>query len=177
MSNSKLKPHQLPVKLEPYSPSWLEHFHTEETALQNAVGKHIKAIEHFGSTSIPNMSAKPTVDILVGITSFPWQHDEALANIEYQFYKSPRPDWRVYLKPFGEDVRGYHLHIVLYNSEHWRSHILFRDYLREHPREAAKYAAEKLRLANLYGGRRGRYQAGKQAIIDEIMTKAERWSA
>ena len=166
---------QIPVRLEPYSPHWAERFKGERGLLLEALGDKARDIQHFGSTSVPGLSAKPTVDIMVGIVSFPWQHDSLLERLDYRFYKAPNPKWRVYLKPYGRDVRGYHLHIVPVYSDHWRTHLLFRDYLRTHPEAATSYAVEKARLAKEYSGRRGSYQVGKKKIVEALMARAEAW--
>ena len=175
MSQQRTPESRIPVRLEPHSPTWAARFEAEKTALLIALKSSVEDIQHFGSTSVPGMSAKPTVDILIGIATFPWQHDDVLETLGYSFYKAPHPSWRVYLKPYRDNVRGYHLHIVKHDSEHWRSHLLFRDYLREHPLAAATYSEEKLRLAERFQGERGKYQAGKKSIVDELMTEAKTW--
>ena len=117
------------------------------------------------------------MDILLGTDSWPWttQLDDAIAIVGYQLYKAPNERWRVYLKPWETLRRGYHLHIVEYDSPHWHDHLLFRNYLRTHPEHAERYATLKLDLAARLGGRRGSYQNGKAELVRELQHRANEW--
>jgi GrpB-like predicted nucleotidyltransferase (UPF0157 family) len=58
------------VVIVPYNPDWPRMFEEEKEYLFACLPhKLIKRIEHFGSTSIPNLSAKPIIDILAEVTS------------------------------------------------------------------------------------------------------------
>jgi GrpB-like predicted nucleotidyltransferase (UPF0157 family) len=53
------------VAIVPYSPAWPRMFEQEKNHLLNCLPSElIRRIEHFGSTAIPNLSAKPIIDIL-----------------------------------------------------------------------------------------------------------------
>ncbi len=177
MSQEDLHPGNIPVKLEPYRSLWPKRFEREKTSLAYLLGELIQDIQHFGSTSVPNLTAKATVDIMLGTAGFPWPDsaDRLLETSSYTFYKEPKANWRVYLKPYKEAQRGYHLHIVEHKSEHWRAHMLFRDYLRQHPEVANEYGDLKVNLANQLAGKRGAYQQSKKAYIDALMKQAENW--
>lgn len=54
-----------PVLLREYDPNWAVIFEEEKEKLWKTAGDSIEDIFHFGSTSVPGMLAKPTVDILV----------------------------------------------------------------------------------------------------------------
>ncbi|MEM9777061.1 MAG: GrpB family protein [Chloroflexota bacterium] len=176
----KMHPSQIPVKLEPYNPDWVLRFQAARDEIMKHLGHVFDDVQHFGSTSIDGMVAKPTIDMLAGTWQFPWDegHDQHLEKIGFKFYKANHDRWRVYLKPHQDKVRGYHLHVVEYGSEHWLNHLLFRDYLRQHPEDAAEYAFVKLRLAqseSVRTGGRGAYQLGKKDVVQKIMQKAVRW--
>ena len=179
MDQANLHPSKIPVSLEPYDSSWAERFEHEKVAIGSLVSDLAQDVQHFGSTSVPNLTAKATVDIMLGVAQFPWPEsaDSLFETLGYSFYKEPSANWRVYLKAYGENRRGYHLHIVEHNSKHWRTHILFRDYLRQHPKIAAEYGELKVNLARQLDGRRGAYQHGKKVFIDSVMEKAEQWLA
>ncbi|MEM8861363.1 MAG: GrpB family protein [Chloroflexota bacterium] len=173
-------PSQIPIELEPYNSDWVLRFQAARDEIMERLGHVFDDVQHFGSTSIDGMVAKPAIDILAGTQLFPWEeaHDRLLERLGFKFYKANHNKWRVYLKPHQDKVRGYHLHVVEYRSEHWVSHLLFRDYLRQHPEDAAEYAAVKLRLAQsraLQGGGRRAYQQGKKDVAQKIMQKAMRW--
>ena len=179
MNQANLHPSKISVSLEPYDNSWVERFEREKVAIESLLGNLAQDVQHFGSTSVPNLTAKATVDIMLGTALFPWPEstDTSLKTLGYSFYKEPNANWRVYLKAYQENRRGYHLHVVEHNGEHWRTHILFRDYLRQHPKVAAEYGKLKVNLAKQLDGRRGAYQHGKKIFISSVMEEAEQWSA
>ncbi|WP_415791026.1 GrpB family protein [Deinococcus saxicola] len=143
--------------------------------LRRTLGPATSAAEHFGSTAVPGLIAKPTIDLIVATALWPWteQLDEKLRAIGFHFYKAPHPRWRVYLKEREGRQRGFHLHTVEEGSSHWQEHLLFRDHLRCHPADAAAYGQLKLELAAAHPGRLGEYQAGKAELVREIMGRAE----
>jgi GrpB-like predicted nucleotidyltransferase (UPF0157 family) len=173
-----LHPSQMPVRLETYTEAWVERFEQEKVLMRAALGNVAEDVQHIGSTSVPNLMAKPTVDILLGTHDFPWpaSSDAALSKIGYTFYKENHAKWLVYLKGWQDNVRGYHLHVVEFDSEHWHRHLLFRDYLRTHPDESSRYAELKQRLVIEARGERGTYQDGKKEFIESIMLKAKEWA-
>jgi GrpB-like predicted nucleotidyltransferase (UPF0157 family) len=172
-----MHPSQEPVVLEPYSSAWVERYQDERQALLAALPGAIIDVQHIGSTSVPGLVAKPTVDIMLGTRDWPWPevHDATLAALGYRFYKAPAQDsrWRVYLKAWRTKQRGYHLHVVEHGSDHWRTHLLFRDFLRAHHDQAKRYEALKLDLAERFVNDRRAYQRGKAELILELTQLAQ----
>ena len=175
-----MHPKDEPVTIEAYSEEWQERYRVERRALLGALAGTIVGLEHIGSTSIPGLAAKPTVDLMLGTLAWPWPdaYDATLATLGYNHYKTPAEDgrWRVYLKPWEGRQRGYHLHVVEHDSEHWLSHLLFRDFLRDHIAEAKRYEALKLELARNFANDRTAYQEGKSQLIAELTRSAEEWA-
>ena len=58
------------VKIEAYNENWKLMFKEEKENLIKVFGDIALQIEHIGSTSIPGLSAKPIIDILVVLESF-----------------------------------------------------------------------------------------------------------
>jgi GrpB-like predicted nucleotidyltransferase (UPF0157 family) len=172
-----MHPSREPVVIEPYSGNWIDRYQNERRALLAALPDPIIELQHVGSTSVPGLAAKPTVDIMLGTKDWPWPetHDATLATLGYRFYKAPTLDghWRVYLKALGTKQRGYHLHLVEHGTDHWRTHLLFRDYLRAHPGQAKRYEALKRSLAERFGNNRSAYQNGKAEMISELTRLAQ----
>ena len=54
-------------RLVDYDPQWPTAFADEAARLQQALGPLAKRIEHYGSTSVPGLRAKPIIDILIGL--------------------------------------------------------------------------------------------------------------
>ena len=100
--------------------------------------------EHFGSTAIPGLSAKPIIDILIAVRSLAAAQAtfvEALRKLDYVYWAdNPKKDRMFFVKgmpPFGSK-RSHHVHATEPHGEMWQR-LAFRDYLRAHPEEAETY--------------------------------------
>jgi len=54
-----------PYYIESYNPDWALQYSQIEKDIKQSFGDKPLSIEHTGSTSIPGMSAKPLIDVLV----------------------------------------------------------------------------------------------------------------
>jgi GrpB-like predicted nucleotidyltransferase (UPF0157 family) len=161
-----------------YSPEWPREFERERAALESTLAPLAVHIEHIGSTSVPGMSAKPIIDIMLGAPS--------LADIEHRMHlieslgyehlpemRELMPDNRFFAKP-ATLPRRFHLHAVEYDGEFWRDHIAFRDVLREDTKLAADYLALKSRLAAEFKLQPKRYTDAKGPFINAAVQRAQR---
>jgi GrpB-like predicted nucleotidyltransferase (UPF0157 family) len=165
----------VPVVIVSYNPQW-PVFHESETKLIRAVlGGKILAIEHIGSTAVPNLGGKNIVDIMAGVNSLE-EAEQCLAPLESIGYTEVIPqvdnaDWYYCLEK-SQQALGYHLHLVRFGSEHWKKHVIFRDFLRKHPKVAQEYYALKKELAAKHGTNRLGYTEAKTAFIESVIAKA-----
>ncbi len=156
-------------------PSWPDQFVTESCAIQKALGPLQPQIEHFGSTAIPKLPAKPIIDIFVIIEDVAvWPHlITPLSNLGYAYWDgNPRTDRMFFVKgmpPFGRR-RSHHVHVR--TPADTRSELRFRDWLRAHPADAARYAALKQELVKRFAADREAYTAAKSEFIQEILRAA-----
>ena len=60
-----------PVELSPYDPAWPRWFQQDAVQLRDCLEGEVVGIEHFGSTSVEGMLAKPIIDILVAPVHWP----------------------------------------------------------------------------------------------------------
>ena len=136
----------------------------------------ITRIEHFGSTAVPNMAAKPIIDILVEITSLEEVKKRIVPVLESQGYDYFwRPTWGDDVPPFyawfiKRDTisnRTHHIHMVEHDFEHW-DRLLFRNYLIEHPATAREYQNLKLQLTEKYKNNRIKYTKKKNEFIRKV---------
>ncbi|MCL2487073.1 MAG: GrpB family protein [Oscillospiraceae bacterium] len=168
-----------PIILSNYNPAWPQWFAEEKANLERLIGaKHIVRTTHYGSTSVPGLTAKPTVDILLEISEDAdlSQLIAALPAPEYICLNPPSmpspPPHLMFIKGYtstGFAERVYHIH-VRYPGDH--DEVYFRDYLIAHPEAAAAYAALKRELRQKFEHDRDGYTAAKGGFIREITKKA-----
>jgi len=135
------------VRLEPHTERWQRLFAEEAVRVRETVGEYVAAIEHIGSTSIGGIAAKPIIDMAIAVEKAADGEKcvVPLENIGYEYRGENGITGRFYFVK-GEP-RTHHLHLVLADSDFWRSHLLFRDYLRENPSAAKDYEKLKIDLA------------------------------
>jgi len=173
-----------PVVLNEYNPVWLDWYLEEKANLERLIGtENIIRIIHIGSTAIPGLTAKPTVDIMLEVNETT-DLDKMIAALPSPEYiclneaaltvPTPPPHLRFikgYL-PNGFAEKVYHIHVVYTGDDDSRDKILFRDYLVSHPEAAVEYATLKRKLFKDYEHDRDGYTEAKGALIKEILGKA-----
>ena len=166
------------IELVAYDPVWPAMYAAEAARVRAALPAGlVDAIEHFGSTAVPGMTAKPVIDLLVAVRSLEEACAVAVAPLValgYAFWAgNPQRDRLFFVKglPPSAPHRTHHLHVTERDGKLWRQ-LLFRDYLRTHADEAASYAALKQALAAQHPKDREAYTVAKTAYVAEIMAKA-----
>ena len=129
-----------------YDPRWPGAYAAEKERILAALGDLVVAIEHYGSTSIPGLRAKPIIDILVGIpTQAQWVACKApLEALGYDYAEHAGvPDHFIFGRGRDRSERTHLVHVIEYGSTTWRDSLAFRDALRADPVLAAQYQALK----------------------------------
>ena len=172
------------VAVVPYDPCWPGMFEREQLHLFSCLPPDlVRRIEHFGSTAVPGLSAKPIVDMLVEVTSLDETKRRIAPILEAQGYDYFwRPSWGDDTPPFyawfiKRDKNGnrtHHIHMVESHFEHW-DRILFRDYLREHSAVAREYDDLKRRLSGVHQNDRVAYTQAKHEFIMRVTEKAKQY--
>ncbi|HVC61335.1 MAG TPA: GrpB family protein [Acetobacteraceae bacterium] len=170
------------VELVAYDPDWPRLFDVEAERLRAVLDPALLlGIEHFGSTAVPGMIAKPVIDILVAVHSLAQAKAEAVAPIRslgYAYWEdNPKPDRMFFVKgmpPYGAR-RTHHVHITEPGSEMWQRRLAFRDYLRVNPQEAERYAALKRDLARRYPSDREGYTGAKTDYVAAVHRRIGLW--
>jgi GrpB-like predicted nucleotidyltransferase (UPF0157 family) len=166
------------VEIVAYDSRWPLLFDEEAKRLRAVLDPSlIVGLEHFGSTAIPGLSAKPIIDILIAVRSLAAAQAtfvEALRKLDYVYWAdNPKKDRLFFVKgmpPFGSR-RSHHVHVTEPQGEMWRR-LAFRDYLRAHPDEAEEYEQLKRRLAAEHQADREAYTDAKSAYVEGVMRKA-----
>lgn len=157
--------------LVPYDPRWPQQFDLIAAELR-VLGDDEWTIEHIGSTAVPGMRAKPVIDIAVRITD--------VAEFERHRPRLERTGWRV-----GSRVRTHPVMVFeqggvrtriahFFTADEWDAvnQRIFRDWLVSHPVDAQRYEQAKIAAEVAAEHSRGAYNAGKTAIIQEIVDRA-----
>ena len=157
------------VYLSDYRQDWPDLFAKEAARLQVALGPSALGIEHYGSTAIPGLAAKPVTDILIGIPGLDHGLDlvPAMERLGYDF--SPDAGVAGHLV-FGLGRNRTHLaHLVQFEGDAWTRCLRFRDQLRYDPELSQSYRLLKTRLATEFPGNRGAYTAGKSDFVETVL--------
>ena len=163
------------VVVEPHNPRWAEMFAAESQRLAQILGPNAAAIHHIGSTAIPGVYAKPTIDILIEVKDLNEldAHNPDMVALGYQAMgEYGIPKRRFYRKNDPAGARTHHIHAFLTGSPHLKRHLAFRDYLLAHPESARQYSDLKKKMADKYPESIERYITGKDAFITDIDKKA-----
>ncbi len=168
-----------PIIISKPNPIWHDLYLSEKTNIEQIIGlNNIVRINHFGSTSVPNLYAKPTIDILLEIQNYTDTKKliSFLKCIGYMYSPQPNnpPPHMMFMKGYTEDgFRGqaYHLH-VRYSGD-WNE-LYFRDYLILHPEIAEEYGKLKLKLKEFYEFDRDGYTDAKSFFIRRITKQAKK---
>ncbi|KQU81770.1 hypothetical protein ASD00_35055 [Ensifer sp. Root31] len=161
------RPKREEIEVERYNPMWVEQYEILEAEIKALIPEVALSVEHVGSTAVPGLPAKPVIDIDL-IVPDPEREDDYVPVLEalgyeltvrerswYQHRMLRHENPRVNLHVFGRGC-----------AEHVR-HILFRDWLREHPADKQRYADAKM-LAKDGVSSAPEYNLRKQDVVREI---------
>ena len=174
------------VAIVPYDPQWAASFRREEQHLLACLpGDLVRRIEHFGSTAVPGLWAKPIIDMLVEVVDLGDTRKRIVPILEaqrYEYFWRPTsgddtpPFYAWFIKRDAvAGCRTHHIHMVEKKyREHW-DRLLFRDYLIAQPEVARRYQALKLDLASRYAEDRLAYTRGKTAFIEAVTADARKY--
>lgn len=166
------------VTVAEYSSLWPELFEQEKHLLQSVLTDTGVVIEHIGSTSVAGLAAKPIIDLMLGLPDFSLA-DSLIPTITAQGYiyiskyEDVMPERRYFTKKQGQTTT-HHLHMVQRGGEFWQRHLLFRNFLRQHPETAHAYAALKKELAQREWQDGNEYAEAKTEFIRSIEAQAQR---
>lgn len=165
------------VSIVSYNPNWPRMFEEEKQHLLSCLPAELLGrIEHFGSTAILGLAAKPIVDMLVEVKSLEETKRRIVPVLEaqgYDYFWRPTsgddvpPFYAWFIKRDASRIRTHHIHMVEKHFEQWER-LLFRDYLIARPEIAKEYEALKLRLAREFANNRVAYTNGKTDYVRRV---------
>lgn len=167
------------VQVVAHDPTWQERFREEANQLYATLGQEVIAIHHIGSTSIPNIYAKPIIDILIEVQDIDRidDYNPLMRQMGYLPKGENGLKGRRYFIKGDEEHRTHHVHIYERGHPDIERHLNFRDYLQVHPEDAYRYSMLKEELACRFPTDIDAYQSGKAELIKELERKANTWKA
>ena len=172
------------IEVVEYDPGWIAAFEKEAAILNTVFGQRVVEVHHIGSTSVPDLAAKPIIDILIvldhtdDINSFDRAMEDAGYRVRGECLDAPVPGTpgRFYFTKETNGVRSHHVHV--YAKDHWEisDKLAFRDYLRAHPTTAAAYGELKQRIAVQHRFDNLGYMHAKDGFVKSTLLDARRWS-
>ena len=190
------------IIIEKYNPIWVKEFKKLKKELASILKNLNPQIEHIGSTSVPSLSAKPIIDIAIGVSKSAELDITICPMIEnkfiyYEVYNKVMPKRRLFVglknkndshkfkKIYSNDeeiphekihsFRLCHIHIWKFGTYEWERHIAFRDYLKEHTKIKDEYELLKVKLSKKNWIDGNEYNFGKNDFIKEIESNAISW--
>jgi GrpB-like predicted nucleotidyltransferase (UPF0157 family) len=186
------------IKLEKHKPEWKYLFKIEKENLIGVLGPEKVRVEHIGSTSIPGLSAKPIIDIMIGVDDENQLNNYInkiipLGYVYVKNYEKLLPLRRYFFKladenihmpkiiDFADDPEKYdsgsyqhkfHIHMVKFNSDFWKDHLLFRNYLLKNKDARLEYNQLKNKLVLKEWVNINEYTMAKSFFIRETLNRA-----
>ena len=154
-----------------YDPEWAMEFARESQRIAVSLGSFVKGIEHYGSTAVTGMRAKPIIDILVGLAPFEeWEACKApLEGLGYDYAAHAGiPGHHIFGRGRDTTERTHLVHVVAFLGDEWRFGLALRDALRADEGLRIAYVAEKERAASAAPEGRPRYNELKQPFLDQL---------
>jgi len=158
------------IKIEAYSSEWPRVFDGCESLIAKALPGIAVSIEHVGSTAVPSLPAKPVIDVdlIVGDPDREEDYVPALKAMGYVLTVRERSWYRH--RMLRHDAPRVNLHVFGPSCPEHVRHLLFRDWLCDHPDDRARYADAKV-LAKAGVDNVEHYNRKKQAVVREIYHK------
>lgn len=166
------------VSLSPYTLNWSKAFSVANAIIRERIPSGLD-LHHIGSTAIPNIHAKPILDVLGVVPSiedfdsrrseleslgFVWKGEYGIANRRY-----------CVLYDQSEEIGLIHLHVFSKADHEVEKHLVFRDYLRATPQASRQYEELKRKLADTHANARTNYSDGKSELIAQLLNEALEW--
>lgn len=176
---------QRKIEVTQYDPAWVKRYEKEAAILRHIFKSASPHVHHIGSTSVPDMKAKPTIDILTVVsaeTDIPF-FDQPMSKEGYDCRGEcldavipGTPGRFYYVRKRGVEHLT-HVHVCAAGHYQINEYLTFRDYLRTHPEKATLYARKKTELAARFTHDNISYMNGKGAFVNALIKEALDWRA
>ena len=164
--------HGTTIFLAGYDPTWPVLFEREAARIRAILGDRVRGLEHVGSTSVPGLSAKPIIDIVLVVDD---SGDESsyVPDLEAAGYRLVirEPDWNEHRVLKGPDT-NINLHVYTAGDVEIDRYLVFRDWLRTHDDDRELYERTKRELAGRTWKYVQHYADAKTEVVEAIIARA-----
>lgn len=160
------------IRLECYNEGWTRWYEEEVDRVSPLF--HSPVFEHIGSTAVPELVAKPIVDIMVGLPSLDLRADQVktLEGLGYIHFGA-LSEGRLFAAKRG--IRCFNLQMVVKEGGEWKEKLAFRDYLRLNPEKVREYGNARLEALRAGKVTLLEYHRCKQSVVCTILEEALAW--
>jgi GrpB-like predicted nucleotidyltransferase (UPF0157 family) len=160
------------IPLFDYDPTWPAQYEREAAKIRAALAERALVLEHVGSTSIPGMSAKPILDILLAVAD-PADEEAYVPALTAKGYRLHlrEPDWYQHRVMKG-DAPMVNMHVLPAGCPEIARMVGFRDRCRAHPEEFELYLSTKRELASRVWRHVQHYANAKGDVVEAIIGRA-----
>jgi GrpB-like predicted nucleotidyltransferase (UPF0157 family) len=161
-----------PISIVPYDPTWPGRFENEAARIGEALAMAVRG-EHIGSIAVPGLGAKPVIDIQVSVEDITVvdRFRRPLEGLGYEYRPDPDDEHEYFFRDIA-GIRAFQIHVCPAGSRWERRHLAFRDHLRAHPEDAARYEDVKRDLAERFPLDIHSYLEGKDDWIRSLEAQA-----
>jgi GrpB-like predicted nucleotidyltransferase (UPF0157 family) len=159
-----------------YRAEWLQLFESERDLLQERLGHVFVRIEHIGSTAVPGMPSKPTIDIAGAVERV---HDileelGPLYALGYDYRPATSESGDAFFRKVRNGKRTHHLHVVAADGPELADYLAFRQFLTTDAAAAHEYATKKRALFARFLNDRMGYVEAKELVVEALMARMRR---
>jgi GrpB-like predicted nucleotidyltransferase (UPF0157 family) len=175
------------IKIVRYRSGWPKEFAKIAARLRAGLGDVALRIDHIGSTAVAGLAAKDVIDVQITVAGLDTDVDAAMRALGYNRSSviagdhrppdadGPDADWQKWFFVAPAKQRRTNTHMRVSGRPNQRYPLLFRDYLRAHPKTATAYARLKRQLADNLADPET-YPDVKDPAGDLIFFAAEDWA-
>lgn len=164
------------IRLAAYDPVWPTMFAWAADEIRAALPSQVLLLEHVGSTSVPELAAKPIIDMLLGVAD-PTDEESYVPHLEEAGFqlRAREPSWyeHRFLKMRSKSME-WQLHVFSVECEEIDRMLAFRDRLRGHEDDRRRYEEAKRALAARTWKHMQHYADAKSGIVREILGRARK---
>ena len=158
------------IEVVPYDPAWVTEYESEKIRIAEILANENIRIHHIGSTAVPGLASKPTIDIMIEIDKI-----ETIELYNRQFEELdyiPRGELgiegrRLFVKKHHE-IHSHHIHAYQQNTYNVKRHLAFVRLLNENTEIREEYERIKLEAVAKFAEEPEKYLEYKSAFIQEM---------